>query len=149
MNTGKEASVSVVLDRIAKKKEAPITSVALAYVLHKGKTYNTPASNSHVPVPILTNMTIAPCVFPIVGGCKVSHLKGNIEALGLELSQEEIDEIETGYDFEIRFPHKFLRRDNKALQGLEDILFRKRMGPFDHVKRPQPIPPHQGSLDDF
>ena len=38
VTTGKEGSVSVALDKIAKKKGAPITSVALAYVTHKGKT---------------------------------------------------------------------------------------------------------------
>lgn len=34
--TGKEGSVSAVLDRIAKKKGVPITSIGLAYVMHKG-----------------------------------------------------------------------------------------------------------------
>jgi aryl-alcohol dehydrogenase-like predicted oxidoreductase len=33
---GKEAQVSMVLDRIAKRKGTAITSVALAYVMHKG-----------------------------------------------------------------------------------------------------------------
>ena len=35
VNTGKEGSVSVALDRVAKRKAAAITSVALAYVMHK------------------------------------------------------------------------------------------------------------------
>lgn len=34
--TGKEGAVSVVLDRIAKQKGVPLTSIGLAYVLHKG-----------------------------------------------------------------------------------------------------------------
>lgn len=38
IKTGKEESVSVVLDRIAKKKGVPITSIALAYVMHKSKS---------------------------------------------------------------------------------------------------------------
>jgi len=33
---GKEGDVSVVLDRIAKNKGVPITSIGLAYVMHKG-----------------------------------------------------------------------------------------------------------------
>ena len=43
----KTESVSVVLDKIAKKKDVPITSVGLAYVMHKGKyrTVTTMASN--------------------------------------------------------------------------------------------------------
>jgi len=48
--------VSAVLERLAKEKGTQITSVALAYVMRK-----------------------APYVFPIVGGRKVEHLKGNIE----------------------------------------------------------------------
>lgn len=90
---------------------------------------------------------LGPYVFPIVGGRKVSHLKGNIEALGLQLSQEDMDEIETGYDFQIGFPHNFLAGGNRAPQGPEDVAFSKRMGHLDYVKGPQPIPPHQGALD--
>lgn len=47
-------------------------------------------------------------VFPIVGGRKVEHLKGNIEALGVELTQQEIDEIEDTEDFDVGFPTSFL-----------------------------------------
>ena len=36
ISTGKEGSVSAVLDRVAKRKSVPITSIALAYVIHKG-----------------------------------------------------------------------------------------------------------------
>ena len=49
-------------------------------------------------------MAKTPYVFPIVGGRKVSHLKGNIEALGLELSPEEIEEIEDASHFDVGFP---------------------------------------------
>lgn len=45
-----------------------------------------------------------PYVFPIVGGRKVSHLKGNIEALGIELSKEDIEEIESAVQFDVGFP---------------------------------------------
>ena len=70
-----------VLNGIAKRKGTLLTSVALAYVM--GKT---------------------PYVFPIVGGRKVEHLKANIEALGLRLSQEDVDEIERVGDFDLGFP---------------------------------------------
>lgn len=90
----------------------------------------------------------APYVFPIVGGRKTSHLKSNIEALGIRLSQEDIAEIETGYDFQLGFPHNFLAGANKAPQGPEDIVFTKRLGHLDFVKGPQPIPPHQEALDE-
>lgn len=58
---------------------------ALAYVTHK-----------------------APYVYPIVGGRKVEHLKGNIEALALKLTTEEIDEIEDALDFDVGFPMNML-----------------------------------------
>lgn len=122
--TGKEASVSVVLDRIAKKKGVPITSVALAYVMHK-TSY----------------------VFPIVGGRKIDHLKSNIAALGIPLSQDEIEEIETGYPFEMGFPHSFLAGANKSAQGPQDVQFTKRLGQFDYVQGPQPITPQQDYKD--
>ncbi|KXS97483.1 hypothetical protein AC578_9076 [Pseudocercospora eumusae] len=125
VSTGKEADVSVVLDRIAKEKNTLITSVALAYVLHK-----------------------APYVFPILGGRKVSHLKSNIEALRLRLTPKDIDDIESAYDFQIGFPHNFTTGANKAPRGPEDIVFTKRLGHFDYVQSPQPIVPHQGSLGD-
>lgn len=69
------------LHKIAQRKNTALTSVAMAYVIHK-----------------------APYVFPILGGRKIDHLKGNIEALGLELSKEEIDEIEDAAPFDVGFP---------------------------------------------
>ena len=124
VRTGKEEVVAGVLEKVAKKRGTLITSVAFAYVMQK-----------------------APYVFPICGGRKVEHLKGNIEALGLRLSQEEIDEIDTGYPFELGFPHNMLSGGNKMIEGPEDVMFNTRAGFFDYVKGPQPIPPHQGPLD--
>ena len=47
-------------------------------------------------------------MYPIVGGRKVEHLKGNIEALALRLDDEELDKIDNAYGFEMGFPHEFL-----------------------------------------
>ncbi|RMZ44707.1 norsolorinic acid reductase [Aspergillus flavus] len=66
-----ERSVSKVLETIANSKQTHLTSIALAYVRHK-----------------------APYVFPVVGGRKVEHLRGNIAALDLSLSVEEMAQIE-------------------------------------------------------
>lgn len=77
--------VSEKLEAIANAKNTAITSVALAYVRSK-----------------------YPYVYPIVGGRKIEHLKGNIEALGLELSEQDIGEIESAVDFDIGFPMNFL-----------------------------------------
>lgn len=77
--------VSRVLEKLAGKKNTLITSVAQAYVMHK-----------------------APYVFPIIGGRKLEHLKANIAALAVELSDEEIDEIESAAPFDVGFPMSML-----------------------------------------
>ncbi|KAF7846267.1 hypothetical protein BT93_L4729 [Corymbia citriodora subsp. variegata] len=82
--------VSVVLEKIAKEKGTELTSVAIAYVMHK-----------------------TPNVFPILGGRSIKHLKANIEALGLNLSKEEIEEIEDAAPFDPGFPNSMLFGGNK------------------------------------
>ena len=123
---GNEAKVSDVLEKIAisKSPDTPITSVALAYVMHK-----------------------SPYVFPIVGGRKIAHLQSNIKALGLRLTAEEIHEIDDAYGFEMGFPHSFLSHTNAAMRGPEDNIFMNNFGHFDYVEGPKPIPPHEGPLD--
>jgi len=83
----KHLKLTDTLEEIANRKSTAITSVALAYVMHK-----------------------TPCVFPIVGGRKVEHLKGNVEALGLELSDKDIKEIDGAAPFDVGCPMNFLRR---------------------------------------
>lgn len=85
-----DIAVSNVLEKVAARHNSTITSVALAYVMHK-----------------------FPYVAPIVGGRKVEHLHGNIEALELQLGQQDIDDIEAAYDFDHGFPMTFLFPDDK------------------------------------
>lgn len=108
--TEAQIKISGALEKIANKKKTIITSVALAYIMHK-----------------------TPYVYPIVGGRKVDHLKGNIEALGLELSQEEMDEIEDSVPFELGFPHSFLSRKAHGEIGPGDIWLAASVGHFDFV----------------
>jgi predicted oxidoreductase len=77
--------ISKVLERIANSHNAEITSVALAYVMQK-----------------------TPYVFPIVGGRKLEHLKGNIAGLSIDLSEKDMDDIEEANPFDIGFPMNFL-----------------------------------------
>ena len=122
--TEKEKAVSAVLEAIAKRKGTVIMSVALAYCMAK-----------------------AAYVFPIVGGRKVEHLKGNIEALSLRLSQEDIKEIETGYAFDPGFPHTFISGTlftNDPPRGAydpADIWLTKFTGTLDWVEGGKPIQP--------
>jgi aryl-alcohol dehydrogenase-like predicted oxidoreductase len=82
--TENEIKISKALEAVAKRKNTIITSVAQAYVMHK-----------------------TPYVFPIIGGRTIDHLKANIEALNLSLSEEDIKEIEGAVPFDIGFPTSF------------------------------------------
>jgi aryl-alcohol dehydrogenase-like predicted oxidoreductase len=116
VNTPEMQAVTAVLSKLATKKETEITSIAMAYVMHK-----------------------APYVFPIVGGRKIEHLKGNIAGLAVELSNEEIDEIEDAVPFKIGFPLSMLfeytgGRYNSRM-NFNDIITVKQAGHFDVVER--------------
>ena len=79
--TEQARAVSAALEKFANHHSTAVTSIALAYIMHK-----------------------APYVFPVLGGRKIEHLKANIEALTIELTDEEVDEIEAAAPFEIGFP---------------------------------------------
>ena len=108
-----EIKVSQTLERVAKRLNTAITSVAMAYVMHK-----------------------APYVFPIVGGRKVDHLKGNIEALTLTLTPEDIKEIESAVPFDLGFPHSMIW--GKEVPDIRTKAgFLRAAGTIDHVPEPQ------------
>lgn len=120
----KYIAVSKKLETIAKSKDTLITSIALAYVRHK-----------------------YPYVYPIVGGRKIEHLKGNIEALGLELTDEEIDDIDSAVPFDMGFPMNFLFEFTgakyKSTMTSSDVALLKFAGPIDSVpvqRGPKPSP---------
>jgi aryl-alcohol dehydrogenase-like predicted oxidoreductase len=112
-----DIKISEVLEKIAKEKSTIITSVALAYVMHK-----------------------TPYVFPIIGGRKIEHLKGNIEALKLKLSDEEMKQIDDASNFEVGFPMNFLGNTGKP----GDVWLMNMAGVFDHVDGQKPITPRTG-----
>jgi aryl-alcohol dehydrogenase-like predicted oxidoreductase len=119
-----DKAVSAVLEAVANRKGTSLTSVALAYCMAK-----------------------TAYVFPIVGGRKVEHLKENIEALKVKLSEEDIREIEKGYVFDPGFPHTFLsgtvfmEQPPKGAFEAKDIWLTKFMGTFDWVEGGKAIPP--------
>jgi len=104
--------ISKVLEKIATAKKTQITSVALAYVMKK-----------------------TPYVFPIVGGRKIDHLKGNIEGLTLDLSEQDIDEIEDATAFDIGFPMNFLGGP-KGVKTPSDVWLMSLAGQQQHVAKP-------------
>ena len=42
--------------------------------------------------------------YPLVGGSKVSHLKGNIDALTISLTPEQISELDGAIPYDAGFP---------------------------------------------
>ncbi|KAJ4270091.1 hypothetical protein NW762_001764 [Fusarium torreyae] len=113
----KEIKTSKVLESIANRKNTLITSIALAYVMHK-TSY----------------------VFPIIGGRKVDHLKANIQALTLNLTQEDIQEIDGAVEFDPGFPNNFLYRESNSIGG-PDVWLLQMGGTYDHVQSAKPISP--------
>ncbi|KAG6853304.1 hypothetical protein C0991_005313 [Blastosporella zonata] len=82
----KERTISAALEKVANEVGTKhITAVAIAYLLQK-----------------------TPYVFPIIGGRKVEHLLGNIEALDITLTPEQIHYLESVIPFDIGFPGNFV-----------------------------------------
>lgn len=118
----RDIKISKKLESIAKKKNTQITSIALAYIRSK-----------------------YPYVYPIIGGRKLEHLKGNIEALAIDLSDEEVDEIESAAEFDVGFPMNFLFGWGGAKVSTEmsskDVGLLKFAGNLEdvpHAKGPKP-----------
>jgi aryl-alcohol dehydrogenase-like predicted oxidoreductase len=83
-----EEKVSAALEKVGQELNASITAVALAYCLQRG-----------------------PYIFPIIGGRKVEHLKDNIRALEIELTDEHIKYLESHADYSPGFPHSMIGGD--------------------------------------
>ncbi|KAL7946485.1 Norsolorinic acid reductase [Trichoderma barbatum] len=114
--TDVDIQVSKVLEKIAARKNTVITSVALAYVSQK-----------------------TPYVFPIVGGRTIEHLKHNIEALTLQLTEEDIEEIEKAYPFDLGFPNNMLWIGKHTSQ--QQIWLLESAAHNEYVPEPKPIAP--------
>jgi hypothetical protein len=91
----------------------------------------------------------APYVFPIVGGRKIEHLKGNIEALSLELSDEEIDDIESAVPFDTGFPMNMLfglhdpNFKYSTRMTSKDVNLLRAVFHLDTPEKLRPIRPHK------
>ncbi|PMB64732.1 Norsolorinic acid reductase A [Beauveria bassiana] len=112
-----QTNVNAALEAVAIRKNAAPTGVAIAYVMHK-----------------------APYVFPVLSGRKVEHIKGNIDALNIQLSPGDIKEIEAAVPFDLGFPNSFLwGKEMPTAQG--NVKFAVLGGNYDHVEDVQPIKP--------
>ncbi|TFK26838.1 Aldo/keto reductase [Coprinopsis marcescibilis] len=112
-----ERAASLALEKVAKEVGAKsITSVAIAYVLHK-----------------------APFVFPIVGGRKVEQLEQNIEALDLSLTEDQIKALES-VSPNLGFPY-YMSGSGDTLSPWLALT-----GVKDKVEYPAPIRPVKARL---
>ncbi|KAK9233731.1 norsolorinic acid reductase [Lipomyces kononenkoae] len=85
-----------------------------------------------------------PYVYPIVGGRKLEHLKGNIEVLSIELTDEDIDVIESAYPFDVGLPMSMLSGLNdpsyyKSTMTTKDINLVKSSMTLETPKKVGPI----------
>jgi aryl-alcohol dehydrogenase-like predicted oxidoreductase len=83
-----DMAVSDALEKVADRYNATMHGVALAYVMHK-----------------------TPNVFPIIGQRKVEHLKANVDALSIRLTQHDLNEIDSAIAFDPGFPNTFIFAD--------------------------------------
>lgn len=138
-----DIKVSQVLEKLAKSKGTVMTSIACVAL---------PPPPLHNQNPLLTNtrrlayvMHKTPNVFPIVGGRKTSHLKGNIDALKIKLSEEEMDEIDGAYPFEIGFPMNFLFGSAKKASTLNggNVWLTSMAAHIEMPERVKPVAPRE------
>lgn len=112
-----EARMSEALEKVAAEHGVEsVTSIALAYVLSK-----------------------APYVFPIIGGRKIEHLKDNIKALEIRLTEAQIEYLESIKPFDFGYPANYIGEDPGITGKASGVL--ATTGPLAFVKYPSPIKP--------
>lgn len=99
----RHAKVTDALEKGAMRHIMAITSIALSYKSQK-----------------------APYVFPIVGG-----RKGDVEALGVDLSKEDFEEIESAVPLDIDFALSFLGMGPGGTKGPGDVWLIAAVGNFE------------------
>lgn len=114
--TEQEVKISEALEKVASQHgDVSVTAVALAYVMQK-----------------------TPYVFPIIGGRKVEHLKDNIKALSIHLTDKQIEELESVSPLDVGFPNNFIGPDPKVTGELGPGLLAS-AAQLRFVKSPQAI----------
>ncbi|OBZ76316.1 Aryl-alcohol dehydrogenase [NADP(+)] [Grifola frondosa] len=117
--TEDQRKVCKALEKVAAEVGAKsIQAVAIAYVMQK-----------------------TPYVFPIIGGRKVEHLQGNIDALDIALSPEQVKYLESALPFNPGFPHGMIVSGDGDGSSY-NVLFSS-AGNFDKWPAQQAIRPAQ------
>ncbi len=92
-------------------------------------------------------MQKAPYVFPLIGNRKLEHIRGNIDALSFDLSEEDVAKVDAAYNFDPGFPSTFLSgtvygdegEAQATPKGPHDVWLTNALGKFDRVEGPKPI----------
>ncbi|KAH8728596.1 hypothetical protein GQ44DRAFT_757032 [Phaeosphaeriaceae sp. PMI808] len=78
-------------------------------------------------------------------GRKMDHLKGNIEALGINLSDKEVEDIDSAAEFDIRFPMNALfefggqkYNNNMTSADVKLLMFTRNLETPSVLKGPKP-----------
>ncbi|KAG7102017.1 putative aryl-alcohol dehydrogenase AAD10 like protein [Verticillium longisporum] len=110
-----ERRVSEALEEVATEHGTEsVQAIALAYVLQKTRH-----------------------VFPMIGGRKVEHLKDNITALSIHLTDEQIAKLESVKEFELGFPTNMIGQDARET-GVAPMLVGA-VAPMAWEQAPKPI----------
>jgi aryl-alcohol dehydrogenase-like predicted oxidoreductase len=111
--TEDEIKISEALAKVASEHGTEsVTSIALAYVMSK-------AAN----------------VFPLIGGRKVEHLKDNIQALSIKLTDQQIQYLESVNTWNPGFPHNFIPADPNVT-GESFLIARTNAMKFPNARKP-------------
>jgi len=133
-----DVRVSEVLEGIAERKGTTLQGVVCSTGLTCPRSFVAVCSLVGQALAYILHKT--PYIVPIVGGRKVEHLKSNVEALRIELSKEDMDEIDTAAPFDPGFPMSFLFSFGGAKYDLNltaaDVFHYKMAAHFD-------VPPKQ------
>ncbi|GGA42824.1 aldo/keto reductase [Okeania sp. KiyG1] len=84
--SGRNLSIAKEVDKVAEEIGKSSSQVALSWLLHKG-------------------------VIPIIGARKVSHIQDNLQCVDVELSAEQIQQLDQVSQIELGFPHDFFNAD--------------------------------------
>ncbi|MDY7008298.1 MAG: aldo/keto reductase [Cyanobacteriota bacterium] len=84
--SGRNLSIAKEVDKVAEEIGKSSSQVALSWLLNKG-------------------------VIPIIGARKVSHIEDNLQCVDVELSAEQIQQLDKVSQIELGFPHDFFNAD--------------------------------------
>ena len=132
-----ENRVSSVLEEIGTRKGTSLQAIVrLSFLRFTGPTMLTSLFQALAYV-----MHKAPNVVPIVGQRSVDHLKANVDALSVFLSNEEIYEIDGANHFDPGFPMNFIFRGQEYHTDLTaaDVTL---VGSVAHIA----VPPKQAPV---